>query len=401
MGSVVPSFIANTARAAEKGKDSILVVVELNGGNDGLNTVIPHGDDLYHKYRPTLKFDKNQVIKVNDHIGLHPGLSSFRPFLEANQLAIIQGVGYPNPDRSHFESMDIWQSADPKRQTKTGWLGRTVANIQDARGGIPMLHIGGRDLPLALQGAPGGAISVNHQQSYGLNLGGGNPEERKARQALLEKLSQPEKQEDPGSLLQFVQRRQVQTLTTLDKLQDLLRAQNQQENFFREGRFYGPRSLPVQMQLVARLIQREFGTRIFYVMRDGFDTHSNQAGDHQKLLAEVADSIGGMFEVLKQTGHDKQVRVLTFSEFGRRVRENGSKGTDHGSGSCMFLAGPSVKGGLVGEHPSLEESKLDDGDLRYHTDFRSVYATLLDDWLGCPSEAVLNGKFEHVKGLKG
>src|SRR5262249_55351427 len=170
VGSVVPEFLANTARAAEAGKDTVLVVVELSGGNDGLNTVIPYGDDLYHKARPTLRFKKDQVVRVDDHIGLHPAMSRLRQVIDQGQLAIVQGVGYPNPDRSHFESMDIWQSADPRRRIGTGWIARSVTDLQDKKGNVPVMQFGTKNLPLALQGASSGVVSLNNIRSFKLQL---------------------------------------------------------------------------------------------------------------------------------------------------------------------------------------------------------------------------------------
>jgi uncharacterized protein (DUF1501 family) len=402
LGSVVPQFVANTARAAQTGKDTVLVVIEMSGGNDGLNTVIPHEDDLYHKYRPTLRYTKQQLVAVDDHIGLNPGMRSLSQMIKDKQLAVVQGVGYPNPDRSHFDSMDIWQMADPKRKIGTGWIGRTVGDLQGRGGAIPALHIGRGRLPLAFKGAPGGAISINNTSSYRLDLGGGSAEQLKARRQLVDDLARPASAAPDDSLLNFVQRRQVQTLTTLERLQEVLDKSRVNNNLFRmdgQGfRQYESSSLPVKLQLVAQLIAKGFGTRIFYVMIDGFDTHSAQLDPHRRLLAELADGISQFFNTLKQTKDDQRVRVMTFSEFGRRVQENGSKGTDHGAASCLFVAGPSVKGGVVGAHPSLKD--LDSGDLKHHTDFRSVYATLLDHWLGCDSAAVLGGQFPHVEALK-
>src|SRR5262245_16629378 len=170
LGSTVPGFLASTALAAEAGKDSVLVVIELTGSNDGLNTVILHADDLYQKARPTLRFKKEDLIKVSDTIGLHPALRSLDGLLQKNQLAIVQGVGYPNPDRSHFESMDIWQSADPKRKIGTGWIGRSVSDLQGKDGNVPVVQIGERGLPLAVQGAAGGVVSLNNLQQFRLHI---------------------------------------------------------------------------------------------------------------------------------------------------------------------------------------------------------------------------------------
>ncbi len=389
LGAVVPQFIVRTAQAATPGKDNILVVLEMNGGNDGLNTVIPYADDLYHKARPTLRQTKDVVVRLDDHVGLHSGMQGLRPLWEQGQLAVVQGVGYPNPDRSHFEAMDIWQSADPKRDTKTGWLGRTAVAMENRSGGVPILHLGPSRLPLALTGAPGGgAVSISDQNSFRLEVGGGAAGQQKARRRLLAELSNP-MGEGEGNLESFVRRRQVQTLTAVENLRELLEGPNAVP---RQGT-----GLAQKLQLVAGLIAKGFGTRIFYVSLDGFDTHADQGPTHQKLLSELADGIDGFFKTLKTTKNDSRVRLMTFSEFGRRVQENGSRGTDHGAASCVFVAGPSAKGGVVGKHPSLAD--LDAGDLKYHTDFRRIYATLLDTWLGCDSKTVLGTKWDPIKEL--
>jgi uncharacterized protein (DUF1501 family) len=392
LNAVVPGFVARTAHAAPAGEDNVLVVLEMTGGNDGLNTVIPYADDLYHKARPTLRQAKEEVIRLDDHVGLNSSMRGFRSLWDAGHLAVVQGVGYPNPQRSHFESMDIWHSADPKGQVATGWLGRAAAESEDRAGGVPILQLGGSRLPLAVAGASGGgAVSVNDQSSFRLEFGGGKIAQQQARRRLIEGLSAPPSSPpSTDDLVNFVQRRQVQTLTAVETLRDLL-----------EGPNAVPRNgsgLSQKLQLVAGLIARGFGTRIFYVSLDGFDTHANQGPSHANLLSDLANGVAGFFESLKKTGHDTRVRLMTFSEFGRRVRENGSRGTDHGAASCLFVAGPSVKGGVVGKHPSLAD--LDDDDLKFHTDFRRIYASLIDDWLGRDSKAVLGAKWEHVEGLE-
>ncbi len=392
LAPAVPQFLANTARAAEAGKDTVLVVIELSGGNDGLNTVIPYADDLYHKARTTLRLSKDQVVKVDDVIGLNPGMRNFGQLLQRGELAIVQGVGYPNPDRSHFESMDVWQSADPRRKTRSGWIARGAPDLTDKRGNVPIMQVGQKDLPLALQGAPGAVVSINDQRAYRLDLGPGDAAHHKARRKLLEEVAKPD--EGGDDLLQFVRRRQVQTYTTLDRIQEVLQAPGE------PGRFPTFGNLASKLQLVARLIDKGFGTRVFYVNLDGFDTHANQAAAHQQLLQELSDAVWGFFETLRAKGQDKRVLAMTFSEFGRRVNENGSKGTDHGSGSCLFVAGPGAKAGPVTKHPSLKNEDLDSGDVKYHTDFRRVYATLLDRWLGCDSKTVLGGPFAHLELLK-
>jgi hypothetical protein len=287
---------------------------------------------------------------------------------------------------------------------KNGWLARGVPGLQDAKGNVPIMQIGEKELPLALQGAPQGVVSINSQHPYRLELGA-DPSRHKARRSLIEDLARSEA-ETKESLLQFARRRQLQTYTTLDRLKEVLEnsgARSQPQQFDAED--YDPRTgqfrtntLKQRLQLVARLIDKGFGTRVFYVTLDGFDTHSNQADQHRTLLTQLANGVMQFFATLKRTGHDKRVLAMTFSEFGRRVQENGSKGTDHGAASCVFVAGPAVKGGAVGKHPSLAD--LDAGDLRVHTDFRQVYATLLDSWLGCDSRTVLAGKFDHLPLLR-
>jgi uncharacterized protein (DUF1501 family) len=355
VGSVVPEFILNTGRAAEAGKETVLVVLEMTGGNDGLNTVIPYTDDLYHKARPTLALTKDQVIKVDDAIGLNPALSGLSQLLQNKHLAIVQGVGYPNPDRSHFESMDVWQSGEVgRKQSGTGWLARGVLGMENKGGGVSGMQVGAEKLPLAMQGAPS-IVSVNDKQTYQLNLGAGSKERQTAN---------------------------------LERLQEVLRDSNNR------GFDFGNLTLYFKLQLVSQLIARGFGTRVFYLSIDGFDTHSKQAEDQKKRFEEIGQAVSNFYQQLAAGGNDKRVVLMTFSEFGRRVAENGSKGTDHGAASCLFVAGPAVQGGLVGKHPSLAD--LDSGDLKHHTDFRRVYATLLDGWLGCDSKAVLGGEFEHL-----
>ncbi|VTS02279.1 Uncharacterized protein OS=Singulisphaera acidiphila (strain ATCC BAA-1392 / DSM 18658 / VKM B-2454 / MOB10) GN=Sinac_7508 PE=4 SV=1: DUF1501 [Gemmata massiliana] len=400
VGGVVPEFLASTARAAEKEdkkKDTVLVVIELTGGNDGLNTVAPYGDDLYHKARPTLAFGKKEVQKLDDYHGLHPRMNELKRLYDEKRLAVLQGVGYPNPDRSHFESMDIWQLADPKRGHTSGWLARSIPGMSIKDAGVPGMYLGNERLPVAMQGADGGVISLADRASFKLQLTGNQAN----RKALIEDLN-GEKDTGKADLAAFVRKRQLQTYTSLKKIDDALREAGGSGQG-RTNEFVGGRvvqrdpddlnTLGGKLGLVGRLIQKGLGTRLYYVQLGGFDTHSGQAEMHGKLLGELSSAIGNFFNGL-QAEHSERVAVMTYSEFGRRVKENGSRGTDHGSGSCMFLAGSQVVGGLVGKHPSL--SDLTDGDIKYHTDFRRVYATLLDDWLEVDSRGVLDDKFEKL-----
>ena len=393
--ALVPGFIERTARAAEPGKDPILVVLELTGGNDGLNTVIPHAYDEYHRLRPTLRFQSTQVVRVNEEIGLHPALQQMGQLLQQSKLAIVQGVGYPNPDRSHFESMDRWQAGEVTAKVSgTGWLAKSVPGLATSKGGgVPVMHVGSDKLPLACRGTTQGVFTINQDQPFELKLGLPGSEEEAARKKLLADVAATtdDKSDD---LLPFVQRRHLQTYTSVEKLKTILK--DQARDAARTG--FAPGSLYTKLDLVGRLIEQGFGTRVFYVALDGFDTHSAQGPAHQALLQQIDQAVAALFQRLQRTGDDQRTLLMTFSEFGRRAAENGSKGTDHGSGSNLFVVGPGVKAGPCGTHPSLTD--LVEGDLKYHTDFRRVYATLLDGWLNVDSKTVLGDKFESLKFLK-
>ncbi len=442
---LVPAFVAGAAQNATPGKDRILVVLEMTGGNDGLNTIVPYGDDLYHKARPTLRYSKDQIVRIDDHVGFNPGLRQFQQLLGNGHLAIVQGVGYPNPNRSHFESMDVWQSADPKRKLACGWLGRSMGSVKVAEGEIVGIHLGTDQLPLAMQGSATGTPTIDPAKPYELMLDGKsynltdlelrgvsappaavpaepdlepaepkvapkaepgpakkpNPAEqhRAERMKLIKELTGPSTASN-NDLLRFVQRSALQTYTAVDRLRKLMseNARPQQPNFRPRGD--RENNLLPKLNLIARIIRAGFGTRLFYVSIDGFDTHSDQRRDHQQLLDQVASAVTQFFSQLQSSGDADRVVLLTFSEFGRRVQENGSKGTDHGAGSCLFVAGPKVKAGLVGNYPRLAKDELDAGDLKYQIDFRQVYATLLDRWLECDSQTILGGKFAHLALLK-
>jgi uncharacterized protein (DUF1501 family) len=433
-GATVPGFLASTARAeTKKSGEKILVVVELTGGNDGLNTVIPFADDLYHKARPKLRYQKHEVFTLDDHVGLHPSLRPLKDLYDKGHLAVVQGVGYPNPNRSHFESMDIWQSADPTRKIADGWIGRSLNFVKAPDGRMPAIHVSKQVLPLAMRGAPTSVPTIHPDKPLELVLGGKGARstsegdfdynesvdvdaERQGRAPVVKGEKDPATAErrklvhklaegasaSGGSMLDFVRRTSLDTYTTLDRLQAILGDFKAPEGRaeFNAGSFrYVREGLGYELNLVARLIQADFGARMYYVALDGFDTHGQQRGMHGELLAKLAGAVQEFFSILEQSQNASRVVLMTYSEFGRRVHENSSQGTDHGSGSNLFVVGPAVKGGVIGEHPSLKAGDLTDGDLKFHTDFRRVYATLLDGWLGCQSRQVLGGPFEHLKLL--
>ena len=387
-GATVPAFLAKTALAAptadQKGaKDTILVVVQLTGGNDGLNTVIPFKDPEYAKLRPTLKIPVEQILKINDDMGLHPSLSGFSSLLQDNALCVVQGVGYPNPSQSHFRSMDIWQAGSLADELPEGWIGKALKGMKNA----PSFHIAAdnESAPLALSGSPARVPSITSLEDFQLKTAATSKADRKEQRTLIETASQP--MTGQNNLLDFVQRTAVNTYASSQRLQELAKNYQPKATYPNSG-------LGNRLRLAAQLIDAGIGARIFYVSIDGFDTHANQANNHPALLQEVSDAITAFTKDVGARGHRDRLLVATFSEFGRRAGENGSRGTDHGSGAPMFLVGGKVKSGIVGAHPSL--TKLEMGNLVHHTDFRQVYASILEQWLGVESKGVLGGDFKPV-----
>jgi uncharacterized protein (DUF1501 family) len=388
----VPTFLGRTALAAPDAarpgaKDTVLVVVQLTGGNDGLNTVIPYTDPEYAKYRPTIGIKKDDVKKLSDTLGLHPAMGDFAGLYEDKKLCVLQGVGYPNPSQSHFRSMDIWHAASTNDTLTEGWLGKALKQTA-----LPAFHLaesGTDTAPLALTGAPARVPSITSLEDFQLKTAGTDGADKAKQKQLIEAVSNPVGSGEPD-LLDFVRRTAVNSYASSDKLQKL-------------GKGYVPKAtypntaLANRLKLAAQLIDGGTGARLFYVSIDGFDTHSGQGGatgSHANLLGDVSGAIAAFYKDVSARGHGDRVCVMTFSEFGRRAKENGSHGTDHGSAAPMFLVGSKVKAGVVGAHPSL--AKLDDGNLVHHTDFRRVYAALLTDWLGLDAAKVLGKGFDKL-----
>jgi uncharacterized protein (DUF1501 family) len=384
----VPTFLAQAATAESNGKkDTILVVVQLTGGNDGLNTVVPFNHDGYRKARPKLAIPVKDVLKINESLGLHPSAKGLSKLLEAGKLAIVQGVGYPNPNRSHFESMDIWQTCQRKGSPRsTGWLGRFLdASRKPTDIDAPAVHVGPEKQPLALAAENIRVPSFASPESFRLNDG----DNSKLGAAIRELANRGEGQSDP--LLNFVQSSTKSALATSDRIAEALRD-------YHTPIKYPESALAKHLKTIAQLIDAGLKTRVYYVELDGFDTHSQQPAAHAALLQQLGDAMRAFIDDIEHYGHGKRILVMTFSEFGRRVAENASQGTDHGAAAPMFLAGTRVRAGLVGEHPNLDE--LEDGDVKFHTDFRQVYATLLEHWLGWSSKSVLGGAFKPIDALR-
>jgi uncharacterized protein (DUF1501 family) len=380
LAPTVPGFLAQGARAAPPQRDGrVLVVVELNGGNDGINTVVPFKDEGYARHRKTLRLPADKLVKVDGKVGLHPALRDAGKLLESGRLTILQGVGYPNPSRSHFESMAVWHSArrNGKKRAGTGWLGRALdSGRQPADGGPASVLVGLGGIPLALRGTKAVSSSLAHLDDLVL-AGGGDP-----------KRALPEA--GPGGDLQaFVRRSLLDAYTTAERLKEAARVKD-------SGVRYPGSGLADRLRLVARLLKAGFGTRVYYTVQGGYDTHFAQLTAHDLLLGELAGALRAFLDDLAAAKLAERVVVLCFSEFGRTVKENGSAGTDHGTAGPVFLAGAPVKGGVVGETPSLLDLDPRHGDLRVGVDFRRIYATLLHDWLGLSAKEALAGTFEPL-----
>ncbi|HEV3437361.1 MAG TPA: DUF1501 domain-containing protein [Gemmata sp.] len=391
-GATVPTFLGQSALAvapADKAgaKDTVLVVVQLTGGNDGLNTVIPFKDDTYRKIRPSIAIPKDQVKKLTDDLGLHPAMGELaKLYTDESAVCIVQGVGYPNPNQSHFRSMDIWQAASTAETLKDGWLGRAIKTKP-----VPAFHLSGNNetSPLALAGAPIRVPSVSSLDDFKLKTAAASGADGAAQKGVITGVANSSATHN--GLLDFVSRSQMNTYASSEKLAQL-------SNNYQPKVPYPNTALGNKLKLAAQLIDGGIGARIFYVSIDGFDTHAGQggaAGTHANLLQQVSDGISAFYRDLAGRGHKDRLAVMTFSEFGRRAHENGSKGTDHGSGAPMFLVGGGIKAGIVGDHPSL--TKLEEGNLIHGTDFRSVYAAILNQWLGVDAKAVLGSEYKPVE----
>ena len=365
--------------SAEAHPERILVVVELSGGNDGLNTVVPYGNAEYYRVRPNLGIPAADVIGIEPGIGFHPALVGFERLYKDGNMAVVHGCGYDNPSLSHFSSMGYWHTGVPNGGDPYGWLGRLADSAfeHDAQGNV-VINIGSRQA-LAVQSRHHPPLVFNHPNAL---LRMGTEEETTA----LSRLGNAESH--VNSTLEFL----TGTARNAVESGEIVR---QAAAAYQSPVDYGIGGLSGPLRQVASLIAADLPTRLYYVSYSGnaFDTHVHQTDPHARLLAYTADAVRGFIEDLKRIGRHDQVSVMMFTEFGRRVEENASLGTDHGTATPMFVFGTGVKGGTYGRHPSLVD--LDDGNLKMTTDFRRVYATMVDGWLGYRDTAsILKGSFE-------
>jgi uncharacterized protein (DUF1501 family) len=361
LAPTVPMFLARTARGAGPRADArALVVVQLDGGNDALNTVVPFADPEYAKLRPRLKLDPKQLVKLNDEFGLHPALKPLDKLWDGGRLAVVPGVGYPNPNRSHFESMAIWQTARfgaEETRTSYGWLGRAL----DEGGGESCVV--SNETPQAVRGRRAAAMSLTRAEDLILTA----PDAAKAA------VGTPTQSDD---LLAFVRRQTADATAGAEKVAAMTRDKSDTS--------YPATVLGRKLQLVARMLKAGSGARVFYTNQGGYDTHAQQPNAHFQLLSEFANAVAAFFADLTAAKAADRVALLAFSEFGRTIKENDSAGTDHGTAGCAFLAGPGVKGGVRGTQPNLTD--LERGEPKMTTDFRAVYAAILSNWLDLPTK---------------
>src|SRR5262245_27788332 len=378
LASTVPAFLRQTARAAGPEPESrVLVLIQLDGGNDGINTVVPYKDEGYKKHRRELRLDPRGLVRLDEQagIGLNSAMAELGPLFEDGRLAIVLGVGYPNPSRSHFESMAVWQAARTAKANRDGWgwLGRSLDAAPPPASGAPgAIFLARSDLPLAIRGRRAVAAAMTRPDDFALAPGADPRGIARGSES---------------SLTSFVRRSALDACALADQMTALANDQ-------RPGAY--PRTaLGEHLSFVARLIRAGLGTRVYYALQPGYDTHNFQLGRHAELLAELTGALRAFHDDLARSKLDDRVAVLCFSEFGRRVEENGSHGTDHGTAGPVFLSGSRIQGGLIGKTPSLTD--LDpEGDLKSSVDFRQVYATVLEEWLGIPATAALGRGYDTL-----
>jgi uncharacterized protein (DUF1501 family) len=378
LSPVVPAFLARTAGAAHAERDGrVLVTIQLDGGNDGINTVVPHGDEAYARCRRELRLPNDKLLKIAAGLGLHPSMRAAADLFESGRLAIVQGVGYPNPNRSHFESMNIWQTARLGKPgpEALGWLGRALDKSPHGNG-PSAVFVGDQSVPLALFARRATSASFADASDLALTLP-----------------PPPSSSDRAGDdLAAFVNRAVTSAYATAGEI----------EAAAARGRDSGARYpgtvLAKRLELVARSIKSGSTARVYYAIQPGYDSHAVQLPTQANLLRELASAVKAFLDDMVESKLADRVVLLAFSEFGRRPEENGSLGTDHGTAGPVFVAGAPVNGGVAGKTPLLGD--LEDGNLKWSIDFRSVYATVLSDWLHLPAEEVLGGTFTRIPLLK-
>ncbi len=393
LAPVVPAFLQRAAAAAESSassRDTVLVVLQLSGGNDGLNTVVPFEDDVYGRGRKTLRLTKKDVLQLDSTFGFHPQLTGFKQLLDDGHLTVVHGVGYPKSNRDHDVAMREWHTGCPGAPScQTGWIGRAVDVVGRAdQAAVPAAFVGPIAQPFALRAEASVVPTIRQLDDLAPSAGA---KKSVAMEALLATRQGVQAAGD-NPLFDVVRRGALAAQTMGQQVESVLAGA-------KSAAEYPAFTLAGQLQTVSQLIRADLGIRIFFVELGGggiggFDNHANQRDNHAALLREMSESIAAFVGDLQQQKQLSRVMLMTFSEFGRTVTENGRRGTDHGAAAPVFLAGGTVKGGLFGSHPSLTD--LEQDAQKFHTDYRRVYATLLQQWLGYDAAAILGATYEPL-----
>ncbi|HZA22633.1 MAG TPA: DUF1501 domain-containing protein, partial [Dehalococcoidia bacterium] len=357
--------------------------------NDVLNTVVPYGDPLYADNRPNVRIPEDQVLPLNDYLGFNPNMAPLMRLYDEGKVAVIQGIGYPTPNRSHFRSMDIWHTCEPEKISDEGWLGRAIRDLDPNKENVLTGVNFGRGLPRALV-APGVPVaSVGNLETYGVLTNIELESQRTEALDIFARMYSPAMGEGP--VLDYLSQTGMDALNGADILATAPAKYSSSVE-------YSGNSVAQYMRNIAQVHCADLGARILYTTApyNSFDTHASQLVTHANLWMNTAQTVSDFYDDLKEHNASDNVLLLVFTEFGRRVHDNGS-GTDHGSGGAAFVIGDAVKGGLYAEYPSLNPDKLLEGDLHFNNDFRGLYATLLEDWLGLDSKPIVNGSFEKLE----
>ena len=367
-------------------KPSVFVVVQLNGGNDFMNTLIPYQSAIYYDSRPLVRIPQEQVLPIDDDLGFSPHAASLKELYDDGNVAVIQGVGYPNSSRSHFRSTDIWHTCVPETIATEGWLGKAVREL-DPRKENPLTCVNiGRGLPRAMAAQDVTVTSVGDLDTYGLMTGVSERRQRDEVLSIFKDLYQSAI--GTGPVRDFLAQAGIDLLKGAD---DLKKA----PELYSSDVEYADNPIAKSLRDVARVHLAGLGTRIFYTQHGGYDTHANEVPTHPRLLGELSGAIMDFFQDLRDHDASGNVVMLVLTEFGRRVRDNGS-GTDHGAGGGAFVIGDRVEGGLHAEYPSLELDQQEDGDLRHTYDFRGLYTTILEGWVGVEAAPIVGGTYEQL-----
>ncbi len=373
------------------GRKPSLVVIQLSGGNDAMNTVVPYTNGIYHDSRKAIHLTEEDVLDLDGTLGLNPSMGAMKGLWDDGKLAIINGVDYPKPNRSHFRSMDIWHTAESAHVADSGWLGRTIRELDpDAKNVITGINFG-RGLPRALHARGVPVASVGNLETYGLMP---DIEDRKTREMAVDVFARMYGPDDGrDAVLQQISDTGMGAYLGAD----ILRAAPQKYSSNIE--YEAEVGIAQSLRDIAQVMLADLGTRVFYTQHAGFDTHAGELENHARLWHEVSTAVRDFLADLEEHGRGGDAVVMIFSEFGRRIRDNGS-GTDHGSGGVAFVVGDPVNGGLYGEYPSLEPNEQIEGDMHFNNDFRSTYATLLDQWMGIDPFPILDGNYEQFDMIR-